>query len=69
MLLNGISLTIIGMAVVFIFLTLMVIVMNLLDAFLRKFMPKSLEEPAVVQKGNGAEIAVAIAAARAYTAK
>lgn len=39
MLLQGLSLTIVGMSVVFVFLTLLVIVMKLMSAFIPKYFP------------------------------
>lgn len=60
---------IIGMSVVFLFLTLLVFVMGLLAGICRKFFPE-IEEPAAKKTavgGSDAEIAVAIAAANAYS--
>ncbi len=39
MLLQGLSLTIVGMSVVFVFLTLLVIVMKIMSAFIPKYFP------------------------------
>ena len=39
MLLQGLTLTIVGMSVVFIFLTIMVIVMTIMSAFIPKYFP------------------------------
>ena len=60
---QGLTLTIIGMMVVFIILILLVFVMKLLSAVVFRFFPEP-EEPAAPQiSGGSAEIAVAIAAA------
>jgi hypothetical protein len=40
--------------------------MNLMAGTLRRLFPKSMEEPIAVESGNDAEIAVAIAAAKAF---
>jgi len=71
MIYKGLELTLVGMTVVFLMLTLMVIIMNLtyrgLLVFNRFFPEKDIAAPA--GKGRGAlenEIAVAIAAVKAY---
>jgi len=59
----------VGMLVVFLFLLLIVIVMNIMSGIVLKFFPEK-EEPVKQSKGksdNAAEIAVAIAAAKAFT--
>lgn len=62
---QGLALTIIGMAVVFIILVLLVIVMKLLSGIVFRFFPEK-EEPAAPQiSGGQAEIAAVIAAAYA----
>ena len=43
MLLHGLTITIVGMAIVFAFLILLVLTMNLLSAFLKRFLPNSLK--------------------------
>jgi sodium pump decarboxylase gamma subunit len=69
MLEQGLPITVLGMSVVFTFLTLLVISMYLLNAILRTFFPKTMVEEVVSTDGIQAEIAVAIAAAKAYTKK
>jgi sodium pump decarboxylase gamma subunit len=67
------------MAIVFAFLIILVLAMNLLYAFLKRFLPKSLQVkadeasssdaspmPRVPQEDDLAEIAAVIAATRAY---
>ena len=80
MILNGLTITIIGMAIVFAFLVILVLAMNLIFITLKKFFPKALSEraegkairereasPAGDEKGLLPEIAAAIAAATAYS--
>ena len=82
MILNGLTITIIGMAIVFAFLVILVLAMNLLFITLKKFFPKALSErpeskairereaassPAGDENGPLPEIAAAIAAATAYS--
>ena len=63
MLIQGLTLTIIGMLVVFSILLLLVFVMKLLSAIVFRFFPEP-EEPSTPQVSSGnPEIAVAIAAA------
>jgi sodium pump decarboxylase gamma subunit len=62
---QGVSLTLIGMATVFFFLALLVVVMVSLSAIVRKFFPET-EEPAA-RSSVEAEVAVAIAAVKAFT--
>lgn len=65
MLVQGLTLTIIGMLVVFLILILLVFVMKLLSAVVFRFFPEP-EEPVQPQQSAGnVEIAVAIAAAYA----
>ncbi len=65
MLVQGLTLTIIGMLVVFLILILLVFVMKLLSAVVFRFFPEP-EEPIQPQQSAGnVEIAVAIAAAYA----
>ncbi len=79
--LQGLTLTIVGMTVVFIFLTLLVYAMKLLSIIVLKVAPESIPskqpplkqkslQPAVqptAQVSNDAEIAAAVAAVRAFT--
>ena len=53
-----------GMGVVFVFLTLLVLVMKGMSALVLKFFPEKV--PAELTSGDDAEIAAAIAAATAY---
>ena len=65
MLIQGLTLTIIGMLVVFSILVLLVFVMKLLSAIVFRFFPEP-EEPVKPQQSAGnVEIAVAVAAAYA----
>lgn len=67
MIAQGLVLTVVGMSVVFAFLTLLVILMNLLSAVITRYFPEPIEE---VQESGGsrdAEIAAVIAAVKAYT--
>ncbi|MFP4363973.1 MAG: OadG family protein [Spirochaetia bacterium] len=66
MVLQGLSLTIIGMSVVFVFLTLLIAIMVLLSAIVNRFFPEK-EEPKKIKSGrdNNTEIAVAIAVVKA----
>ncbi len=81
MLLHGLTLTVVGMTVVFIFLTLLVYAMKLLSHIVTKVAPESepsgrkqgtqksvqpTEQPAV-QISNDAEIAAALAAVSVFT--
>jgi len=65
-LIQGLYLTIIGMAVVFVFLTILVIIMYLVSAFVLRFFPE--KEVKVVKKvaGDDVDIAVAIAAVKSF---
>lgn len=65
MLLQGLTLTIIGMLVVFLILILLVVVMKLLSAAVFRFFPEKEEplSPSVGSGGVSPEIAAAIAAA------
>lgn len=63
----GLTITLVGMLVVFFFLALIVVVMNLMSGIILKFFPEK-EEPQTAAKGksdNLAEIALAVAAAQA----
>lgn len=81
MILHGLTLTIVGMTVVFIFLTLLVYAMKLLSLIVTKVAPESkpfgrkqgikkpvqsAEQPAA-QISNDAEIAAALAAVSVFT--
>ena len=76
MLLHGLTITIVGMAIVFAFLILLVLTMNLLSAFLRKYLPNSLKPSEKDLRGEEdlpgkpqedlAEIAAVIAATQAH---
>ena len=66
MIIDGLTLTVIGMSVVFLFLILLVFVMKLLSFVVHKYFPeKEVLVPAAAGAGN-AEIAAAIAAAAAF---
>lgn len=65
MLIQGLTLTIIGMLVVFIILVLLVFVMKLLSAIVFRYFPEPEEPAAALQSAGNVEIAVAIAAAYA----
>ncbi len=56
MLLQGLSLTIVGMSVVFVFLTLLVIVMKIMSAFIPKYFP----DIAVSKQGKAKKESVAV---------
>jgi sodium pump decarboxylase gamma subunit len=77
--LNGLTITVVGMAIVFAFLIVLVLAMNLLHAFLKRFLPKSLEtkpeaastqdtslEPPPAPSDDLATIAAVIAATNAH---
>lgn len=81
MLLQGLTLTIVGMSVVFIFLTLLVFTMKLLAIIVPKFFPEqgslpgktikqttsfTVAQPVTPVSGDNAEIAAAVAAISAY---
>lgn len=66
---QGLTLTIIGMLVVFIILILLVFVMKLLSAVVFRFFPEPEEPVTPVVSGGNAEIAVAVAAAYAMKNK
>ena len=79
MILNGLTITIVGMAIVFAFLIILVLAMNLLHALLKRFFPKLLapkagEETlpdmqpsaAAAKEDELAQIAAVIAATRAH---
>ena len=80
MVLNGLSITVIGMAIVFSFLVILVLAMVFLNFILRKFFPKALEAKPGTQKpeaspsGSGAGkddlavVAAAVAAIKAHIA-
>lgn len=54
MLLQGLTLTIVGMSVVFIFLTILVFIMTLMSAFIPKYFPdeKSIKQSNTIQIKN-----------------
>ena len=80
MLLQGLTLTIVGMSVVFVFLTLLVFAMKLLSSTIQKYFPegaasngkasaKSISEPLKQEAApvsDNAEIAAAVAAVSAF---
>ena len=79
MIINGLTITVIGMAIVFSFLILLVLAMIFLNVVLRKFFPKSLEAKpeagkaadstsASAKKDDLAVIAAAVAAIKAHVA-
>ena len=68
--LEGLTLTVIGMAVVFIFLTLLVILMSIISPIINRFFPEKEEAVVKTKKGKKEiEIVVAIAAAKAFSKK
>ena len=81
MILDGLTITVVGMAVVFAFLVVLVLAMILLFIFLKRFMPKSLTAsegsdssalpgPAgTARQGELAVIAAAITATKAFILK
>jgi len=66
---NGLIVTIVGMSVVFLFLTLLVASTTLMSRIVLKFFPEPEKPaaPAVRKTSADAEIAVAIAAVKAHT--
>ena len=83
MITDGLSITVIGMLIVFGFLIILVLAMMFLNYILRKFFPKALEEPveeakagtrtdmpskAAAGKDELAEVAAAIAAIQNHIA-
>ena len=79
MIINGLTITVIGMAIVFGFLVILVLTMILLNLGLRKFFPKTLEAKPGEKKAadagasgekadNLAVIAAAVAAIKAHIA-
>jgi len=71
MLIDGLILMIVGMSVVFIFLTIMVIVMNCMTGIFQlysKLFPEKKEESGMLEKviDKNDEIAVVVAAVKAY---
>ncbi len=70
MIAQGLVIMVTGMATVFIFLTLLVIIMNILEKIANQFFPY-VEPPVQPKKAVGgdsdAQIAAAIAAATAYS--
>ena len=74
---DGLSLTVIGMAIVFSFLIILVLAMKFLNFILRKFFPKSFEhktdtrksgEHSGAKKDDLAVVAAAVAAINAHIA-
>lgn len=63
---QGVALTIIGIIVVFLFLTVMIVLMQLLAAILRKFFPEKPEKAVLPARKEDAEIAAAIAAVAGF---
>ena len=80
MIINGLTITAVGMTIVFVFLILLVVTMNLLFYIIKKFFPNALKgadkaaaessPPAkeVSKEENLGEIAAVVAAARSYIA-
>lgn len=70
MIAEGLTLTVVGMGVVFLFLLLLVYAMRIQSYVVTRFFPAK-EEPAKVAAGNGkameAEIAAAVAAVRKHS--
>ncbi len=82
MLLEGLTITIVGMSVVFVFLTLLVIIMKLLSIIVSRFFPADQSgsqkrnhqtikqsDQLIAQVSNDGEIAAAIAAVRVFINK
>lgn len=67
MIAEGLTLTIVGMAIVFVFLILLVLVINLLSMVVLKYFPEKAPELPKAARRNDSEIAVALAAVKAYT--
>ncbi|MDC7222490.1 MAG: OadG family protein [Spirochaetales bacterium] len=66
----GLTITLVGMLVVFCFLALLVVCSRLMSAIITKFFPEEEETEAPVRRtvGSGdADVAVAIAAVKAFT--
>ncbi|MDC7219616.1 MAG: OadG family protein [Spirochaetales bacterium] len=66
----GLTITLVGMLVVFCFLALLVVCSRLMSALIVKFFPEAEESQAPVKRSAGspeADIAVAIAAVKAFT--
>ncbi|WP_233142983.1 OadG family protein [Marispirochaeta aestuarii] len=66
MIAQGLVLTVVGMTVVFLFLTLLVILMNVLSAVVIRYFPEPVVEVAESSGSKDAEIAAVIAAVKAY---
>ncbi len=78
--LNGLTITVVGMAIVFIFLIILVLVMRSLHLFLKAVIPSALQPseeekreheykyvpPEAAKEENYADIAAVIAAAKAH---
>ncbi|MDC7232999.1 MAG: OadG family protein [Spirochaetales bacterium] len=66
---SGLIVTIVGMSVVFLFLTLLVVTTTYMSKIVLKFFPEQEKPaaPAVRKSSADAEIAVAIAAVKAHT--
>lgn len=66
---SGLIVTIVGMLVVFLFLTLLVVSTTIMSKIVLKFFPEPEKPaaPAVRRSSADAEIAVAIAAVKAHT--
>lgn len=66
---SGFIVTIVGMLVVFLFLTLLVVSTNAMSRIVLKFFPEPEKPaaPAVRKSSADAEVAVAIAAVKAHT--
>ncbi len=83
MLLQGLTLTVVGMSVVFVFLTLLVVAMKLLSIIIPRYFPEQagstrtvqrsktsgtkIEQKTVLPVSGNEEIAAAIAAVTAFT--
>ena len=64
---QGLVLTVVGMAVVFSFLALLVVLMSILSAVVTRYFPEPEKEVAVSSGSRDAEIAAVIAAVKAFT--
>ena len=64
---QGLVLTVVGMAVVFSFLTLLVILMSILSAVVLRYFPEPEKEVVASTGSRDAETAAVIAAVKAFT--
>ncbi len=66
----GLIITMVGMLGVFVFLIILVLSMNVMSAFIQKFLPeKEVVTPVKAKPSGDIEIAVSIAAIKSFTAK